>query len=177
MEEKEAKAAVHIITGAVNSGKTTELRRRIEKYRKLGKRPGGIITEAEWAGGRKSAFFVRRIGGKEKALVAVRKSGTPGIGSTGSLSFEFCREGFDSAARWIHEACKEGVDILCIDELGPLEIEGLGHWPAVVRAAKVFGGSMAVVVRKELLEEFSTRFTELGKRVIVEEVSFRGREA
>ncbi|MFW6343766.1 MAG: nucleoside-triphosphatase [Sediminispirochaetaceae bacterium] len=177
MEEKKTETSVHIITGAINSGKTTELRERIEKWRNLGKMPGGIITEAEWKGGIKSAFFVRPLGGREKALVAARKEGIPKTGKPQGLSFEFYQEGFDIAARWIHKAWEEGADPLCIDELGPLELSGGGHWPALVHAVYGFGGTITVVVRKELVEEFCRLFNEMGKRVVVEEVSCGERKA
>ncbi|MFO7849408.1 MAG: nucleoside-triphosphatase [Spirochaetia bacterium] len=182
MENNDSGDTVHIITGAVNSGKTTELRRRIEKYRNLGKKAGGIITEAESKDGIKSVFFVRRIGGRERVPIAIRKDLNPrntrntleatgdGEKSKGTEGFDFYQEGFETAALWIYEACSEEVDLLCIDELGPVELRGEGHWPALVEAAGIFRGILELVVRKGLVEDFTGKFIKMGKRVEVVEV-------
>ncbi len=52
--------------------------------------------------------------------------------------------------------------ILVVDEIGPLELAGLGIWPALSAALSV-GAMCLCVVRTTVLEEFSRK---LGKRKI-----------
>ena len=182
---------VRIITGAVHAGKSTELYRLIEEYMDRGMSVDGVVTEAEIEGGRKNAFYLRRVlgagsGGRvgdvcsgEKVLLAWRVENGADTGGSRRLrtpGFVFDGEGFARARRWIASAVKRGVDVICIDELGPVELRGEGHWPSVEHVLDEFDGTFLAVVRQELSSAFAAKFRERGRKVLFHEVPGRRKE-
>jgi nucleoside-triphosphatase THEP1 len=185
---------LRIITGEINSGKTSELRRRIEEYRRRGMRVGGFITEAVWREGIKQAYYLRRLGTGERILLAERADSADVQASSGASGgvrearkapaeaeenaprtpgFVFHRESFALASEWLREA--RDADVLCIDELGPVELRGEGHWPVLARILEDRQELVETVVRSELLHEFVRRFEALDWKVeIVYMSSIRG---
>ncbi len=173
---------LRIITGKINSGKTTELSRRIEEYRLQGMRVGGFITEALRRDGIKQAYYLRRIGTEERLLLAERteradssedeKGRRPAEKGMRTPGFVFHSESFALSSKWLWE--EREADVLCIDELGPLELRGEGHWPILVRIIETGPEIIETVVRSELLGEFTRRFEALGRKVEIVRVSFTG---
>ena len=65
-------------------------------------------------------------------------------------SFSFVDEGFELGRRALREISSE--TILVFDELGPVELRGGGHWPAVEKALRVEDlRGILVVVRRTLV--------------------------
>jgi hypothetical protein len=123
---------VLIITGDIDSGKTTELKRTMEEYRRRGARVDGVLTEAVMKGGRKVAYHLLRVGTRRRLLAAERRGlgGDParsaradgaqrGGAAPQTPGFRFYRGSFEAAAGWIEEAGKSGAEVICVDELGP----------------------------------------------------------
>ena len=184
---------IRIITGEIDSGKTTELNRRIEEHRRQGMRLGGFITEAVWRDGIKQAYYLRRLGTEERLPLAERADSAGVQGSSRASGgkrdaggapaeseekaprtpgFVFHRESFAVASEWLRESSE--ADVLCIDELGPVELRGEGHWPVLSRILETRRGAVETVIRSELLEEFTQRFEAMGWAVEIMRVSFTG---
>ncbi len=169
---------LHIITGAINSGKSTLLQRRIRSYRERGLEVDGIVAEAILDEGVKSAYYLRRIDGGERLLLAERRGrSTTSEEAAGEAprtrGFIFHRESFARAAEWLLEAARRGVDLICIDEIGHVELRGGGHWPAFEELLKRYGGTVMLVVREELLEEFLRSCSDWDVETEVEEPELR----
>ena len=65
-------------------------------------------------------------------------------------SFSFSEDGFELGRRALSSV--PPGSILIIDELGPVELRGGGHWPAVDRALRSFDiAGLVVVVRRTLV--------------------------
>ena len=110
-----------IITGAVDSGKTTLAKQLIEDYQKKGKITGGIICEATKIGGKKTAYYAVDIASHNKILLASIDKIEFGFKFR---RFYFSHLGFEFAVKVIRKAINAHVIVL--DEIGYLELEEKG---------------------------------------------------
>jgi nucleoside-triphosphatase THEP1 len=164
---------LRIVTGPVNSGKSTSLRRMMKRAVESGLSVGGFLTIPEWEekGRRKKGFFLEFPGDFSPSEASIF-SASPACGAeydneafrvriAGQEPAEGCirvgrfflypegiRTGFDAVKRSLQE------DITIIDELGPAELEGKGHREALELALKRKEGELWISLRIQLLEEF-----------------------
>jgi nucleoside-triphosphatase THEP1 len=160
-----------IVTGERNGGKTSELKGLIEEKRLEGLSIGGFFTEAMETNGEKTAYYLRRVEAEERLLLAERRNAGRRAGASdetaiqadgGTPKFRFYEEVFERAASWLEEDAAAGKNMICIDELGPVELRGEGHWPALNRLLDFYRGELAVVIRRGLLDSFLSRFKGRG---------------
>ncbi len=172
-----------IVTGERNGGKTSELKGLIEEKRLEGLSIGGFFSEAMETNGEKYAYYLRRVEAEERLLLAERRISGRGSGAAegtampadgGTPKFRFFEEVFEKAASWLEEDALRGRDIICIDELGPVELRGGGHWPALKRLLDYYGGELAVVIRRGFLDSFVSSFEEQGWHCRLRPVVYRG---
>jgi nucleoside-triphosphatase THEP1 len=148
---------VYIITGPVQSGKTTSLIKWAEKRNDV----YGILTPV--INGKR--VFLNSNSGEIFPMEATEdEEETVNIGR-----FTFSKRNFDKAIAVIGEAIdKPGW--LVIDEIGPLELRGEGFATVLKKVLKQRDEKMLLVVRAELVEEVrnyfefqSTTITNLGE--------------
>jgi nucleoside-triphosphatase THEP1/energy-coupling factor transporter transmembrane protein EcfT len=136
-----------VVTGSTNSGKTAALIAGVERLRRLGRAVAGFVQTAEWEGDRKVGFDVLDLQSGDTAKLATRVEAGSGRHGT---SFRFSDEGFDlgrAALRRARPGC-----VVVVDELGPVELRGGGHMPAVREALGVPDlAAILVVVRRTLV--------------------------
>jgi nucleoside-triphosphatase THEP1 len=141
------RARTVVVTGSTGSGKTPLVGGAAEQLRARGFRVAGFIQPAIVEDGAKIGFGIRDLTTGETADLARRVD--EGSGRFGT-SFTFSDGGFELGDRALSRI--EQGSFLVIDELGPVELRGGGHWPAVDRAvqsASVAG--LVVVVRRALV--------------------------
>lgn len=140
-------ATTVIVTGSTGCGKTPLVASVVEALVERGVRVGGFVQPAVIEDGRKVGFMIRDVATGETAVLA-KKVGA-GAGSFGT-SFEFAEAGFELARAALGGL--ESGSVAVVDELGPLELRGGGHWPAVQRlltGSEIAG--LLVVVRRTLV--------------------------
>jgi nucleoside-triphosphatase len=136
-----------VVTGPSGSGKTPLLASVVGELGRRGVRTAGFLQPAIVEGGEKTGFTIEDVATGE-SLELARKVG-PGDGEFGT-SFSFFDDGFDLGRRALDDVPRGSI--LVIDELGPLELRGDGHWPAVARALRASEvAAMVVVVRRTLV--------------------------
>ena len=136
-----------VITGPPGSGKTPLVAAAVDELVRRGIPVAGFVQPAVVDGDRKVGFRLRDVATGTEAPLARRVAS--GSGSHGT-SFEFDPAGFELAVRALARA-RDG-SVLVIDELGPVELRGDGHWPAVRRTvASVALRAVVVVVRPSLV--------------------------
>jgi nucleoside-triphosphatase len=136
-----------VITGAPGTGKTPLMERVAEALADGGIRVTGFVQPAIVVDGVKVGFRIRDLATGESSDLARRVE--LGEGAFGT-SFVFRESGLDLGRRAIGRTT--GGDLLCIDELGPVELRGGGHWPAVERVLRLVPiGGLVVVVRRALV--------------------------
>jgi len=148
-----------LVTGARGSGKSRWCAALVASARTRGLRVAGVASPAVIEGGRKVGIdLVDLSGGERRRLAEVRRDDEPGTATQ--------RWRFDEAAlAWgngsLRAAVGEPVDLLVVDELGPLEFgRGVGLTDGL---AAVDAGRFAVacvVVRPALIDEALRRWPD-----------------
>ncbi len=162
-----------ILSGPINSGKTTYLHRLIAQTAQAGRSLGGITAEAVYEDGRKTGYEVQNVAtGERRPLVRSGGQGDPGT-ETVSAGSEVQRVGrfylLESGLIFAREALQAalGKELICLDEIGPLEIKGGGHMPAFKMLLAEYHGTLIVVARKGVVEKLSQMAEVYGWQVEV----------
>lgn len=136
-----------VVTGPSGSGKTPVVESVVSHLTGRGMTVAGFVQPAIVEDNEKRGFLIRDVATSETVELARRVS--PGEGRHGT-SFSFSDEGFELGGRALERVAPGSV--LVIDELGPVELRGGGHWPAVERVLRTADLSgMVVVVRRTLV--------------------------
>jgi len=152
-----AHAAPHLIliTGEPATGKTTFLAGLIQELKSQSVSVGGILAPGQWTGGERSGFDVLDI--RTGRSLPLCRRGTAASGITAG-PFVFDPGGLRFGAQVIEQALDDAVQVLCIDEIGPLELEGQG-WSSSLRSAHARSrGLLVLVVRSRLVEDVGNAF-------------------
>jgi nucleoside-triphosphatase THEP1 len=144
-----------IVTGSQGAGKTTFCTRMVEAAREAGWKTAGLLSRPVFEGSRRIAIQVEDLHTGEFRIMATR-SETPTPGLKHWL--------FDPAALlWANTllASSTPVDLLIVDELGPLEFERGEGWQAGFAALDSREFAIAfVVVRAEMLGAALSRWPD-----------------
>jgi len=136
-----------IVTGATGSGKSLLAASVAEELVVRDYQVAGFVQPAILEDGEKVGFSLQDVASGE--IVELARRVAPGDGKFGT-SFEFFDEGFELGRRALSKIPPGAV--LVLDELGPVELRGGGHWPAVERALRSSAiGALVVVVRRTLV--------------------------
>ncbi len=136
-----------VVTGSPGSGKTPLVAAVVDALGRHGVPVSGFLQPAVIEDGQKVGFCLRDVATGDEALLARRVA--PGAGRW-NTAFEFDPAGFELGARALGRVGKGSV--LVVDELGPVEVRGDGHWPAVRRAvATAVPRGLLLVVRRALV--------------------------
>jgi nucleoside-triphosphatase THEP1 len=140
-------APVVVVTGAPGCGKTAAIEAAVVAWRAEGRSVSGIVQPGVLSHGRKVGFRVRDLATGAEALLAERAA--EGRGEHGTR-FRFVREGLELARRALGGVAAGSV--LVVDEVGPVELRGDGHMPALRRAlAATRPAAVVLVVRRQLV--------------------------
>lgn len=145
-----------ILTGERGEGKTTLCLSLAEEAKRLGWTVGGIASPGEWKDGRREGYWVRDLSSGEERKLATRSSNveTRHVGS-----FTFSPEGFAFGRRALWTAIKADVQLLIVDEIGPLELRGEGWAQELMHMQKNDVPCVMVwVVRPNLIDIVKKRF-------------------
>lgn len=153
---------ITILTGGVGSGKTTYLKSAIPLLRKRGISIDGYLSERVMDGETAAGYDLVEIQTGRRCRL-LRRSAGGGADEVGP--FETDAEGFAAAEGII--ARSRTSDLLVVDEMGRLELEGKGVWPAAGPVLREAGRKVLVVIREALLEDFQARFRTGGAAVSV----------
>lgn len=106
------------LTGAPGSGKSTVMLRCVKRLRGLGFAVGGISTPEVRRGGSRVGFEVVDLTSGRRALLA--GVGVPSSFRVGRYGVDL--EGFESVALPALEYAEKRCDVVCIDEIGRMEL-------------------------------------------------------
>lgn len=151
-----------ILTGQRGTGKTTLCLALAEWARQQGWKVGGIVSLSE--GEQRERYRVRDLLSRDESLLAQQ-------GATGEVkvgNFSFTMEGVELGRRALERALAEDVDLLIVDEVGPLELKGGGWAPLLDRLHTRTRGITIWVVRPELVAEVQRRYPLFAEGMVVE---------
>ena len=148
-----------LVVGEPGSGKTSWCREYIDEQRKRGATVGGILCQAiEHQGHRVGSNALNLATGQEVpfARLSQRRAFREGevVGD-----YTISREGISFASGAIRRAVENSCDLVVIDEVGPLELNGNGLISAV-ELALASAVNVLIVVRSSLREGLQKRFPE-----------------
>jgi nucleoside-triphosphatase THEP1 len=145
---------VVIITGKINSGKTTMMEKLFERKKTEGKSPVGIIARGVFRGKAKVGFDVVDLStGSSMPLARIGREIRGGF-SVGK--FTFSNEGFQFAQKVLLNF--KYNDIVFLDEVGPLELDGKGYANCLKTLLDSDISKLYIAVRSECLPEFMEKF-------------------
>ena len=175
-----------IITGPIHSGKTTWLKQMIEDSVERGNTVGGIVAEAVYdEGGNKAGFDALDItSGRREPLVREEKEGSSVKGQRVGR-FILLETGLHRASSMVLRGAglMSGVpeeeskpsDILCLDEVGPLEMAGKGFYPVLLRLLGEYEGRLILIAREGVYERLFRLVVGAGwevEKVVPQEFPF-----
>ena len=140
---------IFILTGPVHSGKTTFLKKLVDELKVNKLKINGFLSEAVLEN--KEIFGYDLYDMKnEQSIPFIRREGEEEWEKIGS--YFFIPEALAHVKKMIFQS--RGVDILVIDEIGPLELRGKGLWPALRKVFSSPPKGLILVVRKNILKDF-----------------------
>ncbi|NLF29190.1 MAG: hypothetical protein GX592_14955 [Clostridiales bacterium] len=157
---------VNIVTGEVNSGKTTRMRALFRRTIAA----DVILSEKIFDGGRFLGYrLVRLKSGEARTLALCEEAYLGQFAQACRLDrFVFSAEGLRFGIRTLERLCfNPAVGALFLDEVGPLELQGQGFagvLPQLLRAEK----ELYITVRSSCLPEFLQKFEITEYRLIQE---------
>jgi nucleoside-triphosphatase THEP1 len=151
---------IHILTGRIHSGKTTLLQDVTTQLKRQEITVAGFLSlytkdKDEFVG--------------YDLYDLMRETRTPFIRKTGEKHWErigpyfFIPESLDYAQNIILSS--KNADICVVDELGPLELEGKGLWPALIGAIALPAPDYILVIRKTILDNWLGMMENLPAKI------------
>lgn len=113
--------ALILWAGPEHSGKTTAATRLAEVVRRSGFIAGGFLAPSIYRGNRLVGFDILDLKNGRRAPLAERKPKGADV-----VGFTFCDQGMQLGKRALQTAISSPVDLVVVDEFGPLELEGRG---------------------------------------------------
>lgn len=140
---------IFILSGPVHGGKTTLLENSLAGWASRGLAFGGFLSVAVLDGQGRTEYDLLDL--KEgRRLPFLRRTGEPEAERTGP--FFFVGRTLELARAIILRAGPG--ELLIVDEVGPLELQGSGLWPALREVIFRPDVKTVLVVREEILEKF-----------------------
>ncbi|NIM90903.1 MAG: DUF2478 domain-containing protein [Candidatus Aminicenantes bacterium] len=140
---------IFVLTGPVDSGKTTFLKKVIGKLEKQKVKMDGFLSEAIVKGQEKIGYDLVDLR-DGRSVPFIRKSGLQSWQRIGP--YFFIPESLSWAKKIILRSRE--ADILVVDEIGPLELSGQGLWDALEHVIFQRLQKYLFVLRREILKDF-----------------------
>ena len=152
-----------IITGKINSGKTTMLEKLVDEEKSMEYSPSGIIARGVFEGDTKIGFDVTDLSsGITTPLARIDKVFDDGF-SVGK--YFFSNVAFKFAQNALLKYQPNGVVFL--DEAGPLELDGRGYAECLTTLINSDISRLYIAVRDECLNEFILKFVKSKSMKII----------
>jgi nucleoside-triphosphatase THEP1 len=142
-----------VLTGDVGSGKTTLLAGLLDILKSLSMSADGFLGVRVFEKDRFSGYDLVdvRDGRRLPFLRRAEGAGTAAVGP-----WRLVDSSLAAAAEIIRTSRPNAL--LVVDELGPLELEGGGHWPALAAVLDQPGRRFLFVIREACLADFIRKF-------------------
>ena len=142
---------VIIVTGAVDSGKTSLLQQFLSHLENRNLEIGGVVAEGVWENGEKNGYEAVFLASGERRLLCRKGFSSPlNIGR-----FGFYEEVFASGEKMLTTEQEAALTIL--DEIGLLELAGKG-WASALAKLLTAKKQLFIVVRRDFIEKVIQKF-------------------
>jgi len=163
MREEAKHNSIFLVTGQVQGGKTSYLSELTEQLKQRDFKVAGFLAPGSFESVERSEIRLQNIlNGFELPMASIRE--TPGW--TRFRRFWFNPEAFRLGQEWITASLKEGPDVIVIDEVGPMELEGSG-WSESLEILQHLPSLIQVwSVRESLIKALGKRWNVPSSRMI-----------
>ena len=138
-----------MVTGERQAGKSSSLFAAVDKLRQKGLQIGGILALGEDYHGQRKGFQILDLQSGQKALLCRKVPPRKGVRIG---PYQFYPEGLALAYKALAPSYLQEMDLIVVDEVGPLELRGEGLAQALDQLVS-FPKPQVWVVRKCLLKE------------------------
>lgn len=153
---------INIITGRVNSGKTTEL---IKIFNRLGK-GDGFYNRKLYSDGHYVGQEIVIFSNRKSKLWAYRGPKPENCQQDFCYGeYSFSKEGLEYAENMINSILKSGIDPIYIDEIGPLELQEKG-FHNLFKCCLEANKEIYVVIRKSCVEAVIKKYNITNYNII-----------
>jgi len=132
--------------GPKHSGKTSCAARLVEELHRSGYTVGGFLAPSIYREETLIGFEILDLQNDQRAGLAERSLKKGGV-----VGFTFSDRGMDLGRQALHSAVKSPVDLIVVDEFGPLELAGGGWRSDVEMLLQSSPGALLLVVRHEIV--------------------------
>lgn len=151
-----------VLTGPASAGKTPALEEVCTRLQAQGISVSGFLQLKFRDENGRQAFRIRDLSNNREVVLA--RETLQAEGSFGTR-FDFETEGLQLGAEALSSA--QNGDLLVVDELGPVELRGGGHFPALqARLRRIRPTAMVLVLRRHLVPAFIARLDAVDVRLI-----------
>ncbi len=152
---EEKRKPVFILTGGINQGKTSLTRQVIERLQKEGLTVRGFVSLGNTNDSNRNAYKVKDIqSGEEEQLC----SSEPDKTKLHVGRYYFDKKGIEKGCSIITDSITKPIDLLVIDELGPMEMNDRGWAPAIENAIEANCCAQFWIIRKRLVKPFMRKW-------------------
>lgn len=152
-----------IITGARHAGKTTYASSLKDILAYNGINAGGFLCEGTFKEGKRDSFFIKSLLTYEKELIADKNVNNDSEDYSFG-SFTFYKKGFDFAYNEYEKSILNKRDIIFIDEIGKMELEG-GGFAGLFNKMPV-NSVLAAVCRYDFAKDINSLFFNNNAEII-----------
>lgn len=154
---------IFIITGKVQSGKTTFLKEVVDAIKSEKFKVAGFLCYGQFNDGERSGFI---LADTESLRTYQLASVSPKEGWVKFRKFYFDPEILEAGVSILLGGLRHGADLLVIDEVGPMELEGRGWYIPVELMVKEQRKVQLWVVRENILKEVLKRWKISPRNVV-----------
>ena len=140
------------LTGDRQSGKTSLILEIAEQARRHGRQVAGIACPGLWKNQMRSGFELLELDSGQRHLLSKR---VPGLQP---IPFMFDALGLEKGKNALSVRRCGGADLIIVDEVGPLELQGEGWAPCLDSLLQLTAPVQIWVVRRPLVQQVQTHF-------------------
>ncbi|WP_462324191.1 nucleoside-triphosphatase [Desulfoplanes sp.] len=141
-----------ILTGAPQEGKSTLLAECLDRL--SGIRTAGILAKGLWKNDLREGFDLIDLATGQSTPLARRNL----LAAPGTIPFTFFKKGMEAGNRALDPARCKNADVICVDEVGRLEMTNKGWAPRLSPLLQLDHPAHLWVVRRELVGPVSLKW-------------------
>ena len=155
-----------IITGDVQSGKSTLAALLVQRLKHKNIRAAGIIARGLWKDDKRDGFDIVDLNTGQTTPLARRRTTRADMRNTSQTPFKFLETGVAAGRKALSlEQCTH-AGLVIVDEIGKLEVRGLGWAPCLAPLLALSQTVHVWIVREHLVKEIR-RIWQVAKTEVI----------
>ncbi|MDD2220044.1 MAG: nucleoside-triphosphatase [Desulfoplanes sp.] len=149
-----------IVTGEPQEGKSTLLARCLAEVHNL--HVGGFLAKGLWKNNLRDGFDLSDLAAGTSTVLARRNP----LAQPGEIPFTFFKKGMEAGMRALESERCAHADLVCVDEVGKLEMNDRGWAPQLAPLLKLNHPMHLWVVRKHFVEPVCQKWNLISPSIV-----------